>query len=265
LRAVFTESTVAGFSTKTVRSTTLTLGVGTRGAGNHIQRGGASAAQILVRQIEKALIVGVGVDGGHGAAGDAKSVLQDFGDGSEAVGCAGGIGDHVMLRGIVCVGIHAQNESGVRSISGRRNNDFLDRTAEMFFGLWALGEQTSGFDDDIRANRGPVDFTGVLGLEDFEGPAFHRDAIIGMRNFVRKIAKDGVIFQQMRQCGGIGDVVDRDEVDVFVVQRGAHDVASDAAEAVDAYIDGHSSSEWVCGVSADGPARIVATLRNLKC
>jgi hypothetical protein len=43
----------------------------------------------------------------------------------------------------------------------------------------------------------------------------------------------------MRKRGGVREVVDRDEVDVLVGERGAHDVAPDAAEPVDANFDGH--------------------------
>ena len=88
-------STVMGFSLMKVRSTTETLGVGTRmakpsslpaslrndqleglggagGAGNHGEGGGAGAAQVLVREVEDDLVVGVAVDGGHDAADDAE-------------------------------------------------------------------------------------------------------------------------------------------------------------------------------------------------
>ena len=58
-----------------------------------------------------------------------------------------------------------------------------------------------------------------------------------------QVAEDGVVFEQMREGLGIGDVVDGYELDILVIQRRAHDVAADAAEAVDAYLNGHSSSE----------------------
>ena len=45
------------------------------GARNHVERSGASAAKILVRQIEELLIVGVRVDRGHGASNDAERVV----------------------------------------------------------------------------------------------------------------------------------------------------------------------------------------------
>ena len=59
----------------------------------------------------------------------------------------------------------------------------------------------------------------------------------------REVAEDRVVLQQVRERCGVGDVVDGDDVDVVVRQRGAHDVAADAPESVDADLDGHSSSE----------------------
>ena len=40
-------------------------------AGNHVQRGSAGAAQVLVREVEDDLVVGVAVNGGHDAGDDA--------------------------------------------------------------------------------------------------------------------------------------------------------------------------------------------------
>ena len=42
-------------------------------AGNHVEGGGAGAAQVLVREVENDLVVGVAVDGGHDAADEAAS------------------------------------------------------------------------------------------------------------------------------------------------------------------------------------------------
>ena len=55
-----------------------------------------------------------------------------------------------------------------------------------------------------------------------------------------EVAEHRVVLQQVRERRGVGDVVDRDEVDVLVAERGAHDVAADPSEPVDAYPDGHS-------------------------
>ena len=45
---------------------------GAGGAGNHVEGGGAGAAQVLVREVEDDLVVGVAVNGGHDAADDAE-------------------------------------------------------------------------------------------------------------------------------------------------------------------------------------------------
>ena len=45
---------------------------GAGGAGNHVEGGSAGAAQVLVREVEDDLVVGVAVDGGHDAADDAE-------------------------------------------------------------------------------------------------------------------------------------------------------------------------------------------------
>ena len=46
----------------------------------------------------------------------------------------------------------------------------------------------------------------------------------------------------MRQGLRIGEIVDRDEIKIVVGERGAKNIAADAAEAVDAYFDCHIAS-----------------------
>ena len=82
-----------------------------------------------MRQVEEFLIIGVGVDGGHGAAVDAEGFLENFGDGREAVGGAGSVGNDVVGRRIVGLVVDAENERGVGTIGGR-GDAFLRR------GLW---------------------------------------------------------------------------------------------------------------------------------
>ncbi len=115
----------------------------------------------------------------------------------------------------------------------------------MLLGVDTLGEKPGGLDNDICANGSPIDLGGILSLENFEAPPFDGDGVVGMRDAVRQIAEDGIVLQKVRESLGVRDVVDGDELNVLVVQRGAHDVAPDAAEAVDANLDGHSSSDEV--------------------
>ena len=68
---------------------------------DHRQRGGARAPHVLVRLVEDALVVGVGVDRRHEARLDADEVVQDLGDGREAVGRARGVRDDLVVAVIL--------------------------------------------------------------------------------------------------------------------------------------------------------------------
>src|SRR5207248_5169992 len=213
---------------------------GTGGTGNQVQGSGARATQILVRQIKQPLIVGVGMDGGHCAAIDAESVLKNFGDGREAIRGAGGVGNDVMLRGVVALVVDPKNEGGVGAVRGRRDNDLFHGGAEMLLRVRAFGKEAGGLHDDFRADGSPIEFGGILDAEHREATTVYRDAVVGMSHFVRQIAEHRIVFQQVRECFSVGDVVDGNELNILVVDGGAQDVATDAAEAVNANFDGHT-------------------------
>src|SRR5262249_42108464 len=65
------------------------------------------------------------------------------------------------------------------------------------------------------------------------------DLVVPGRHLVRQVAEDRVVLQEVGQGPRVGDVVDRHEVEVLVVERGAQDVASDAPETIDADTDCH--------------------------
>ena len=71
------------------------------GRRDHVQRGGARAAEIAlaVRDVEDGLVVRVRVDRRHQAVLDAEVVEQDLGDRREAVRRARAVRDDVVLAG----------------------------------------------------------------------------------------------------------------------------------------------------------------------
>src|SRR5256884_6127428 len=89
------------------------------GARNHVESSRASAAQIFMRQIEQALIVGIGMDRGHGAASDAESVLDDLRYGRKTIGGAGGIANYVVLCRIVALILYTKDKGGDGAVGGR--------------------------------------------------------------------------------------------------------------------------------------------------
>ena len=109
----------------------------------------------------------------------------------------------------------------------------------MGLGLFGVGEEAGGLDDDLGADGGPVELGGVALGEDFDLLAVDGDEVGSVGDLVLEIAEDGVVLEQVRQGGGGGEVVDGDEFDVGVANCGAEDVASDAAEAVNAYLYSH--------------------------
>ena len=133
---------------------------------NHRERGGARAAQILVRQIEQLLVVRVGVNRRHLRRADAEFFVDDFGDRREAVGRAGGVRDDVVLRGVVRVFVDAEHDGDVFVLGGRGDDDLFDRAAQVLACVFGFGEMARGFDDDFRADRFPVNRRRVFLGED---------------------------------------------------------------------------------------------------
>ena len=70
---------------------------GAGGGGDDAHGGGAGPAQVTVGQVKDALVVGVGVNGGHQATHDAELVVDNLGGRRQAVGGAGGVGDDMVL------------------------------------------------------------------------------------------------------------------------------------------------------------------------
>src|SRR5207237_3800584 len=120
-----------------------------------------------MRQIEQALIVGIGMDRGHGGASDAESVLDDLRYWREKIGGSVGIGNDVVLCRIVALIVHTKDKGGVGSVGGRGDDDLLHRSAEMLSGIGPFGEQAGGFHNDFRSNRHPIEFGGMLYAENF--------------------------------------------------------------------------------------------------
>ena len=128
------------------------------------------------------------------------------------------------------------------SVAGAEMMTFFTVPANVFARVGALGKKAGGFDNDLCAHRSPIEFGGILHAENFEGFAVYGNRIVRVRDLVRKIAENRIVFQQVRQRLGIRDVVDGHNLDGRVAERGAKNIAADAAKPVDTDFDGHASS-----------------------
>ena len=109
----------------------------------------------------------------------------------------------------------------------------------MLGGIVALGELAGRLEHDVDAEILPRQLRRILLREHLELIAADLDGVAGGADRHGEVAEHRVVFQQVRERRRVGDVVDRDDVDVVVRQRRAHDVAADSSEPVDADLDGH--------------------------
>src|SRR5262249_58227784 len=103
----------------------------------------------------------------------------------------------------------------------------------------AVGEQPGRLEHHLDAEILPRQLCGILDREDLEFVAVDRNRVLLRFHRRVQIAEHRIVFEQMRECLRAGEIVDRDEVDLPVAERSAHDVAPDATESVDSYPDRH--------------------------
>jgi hypothetical protein len=144
-----------------------------------------------------------------------------------------------VLRCVVLVVVDAEDDGEVL-VAGRGGDDhLLDGAAEVGLCFFGVCEEAGGFDDDLCAYAGPVELCRVALGEDLDLLAVDGDEVFAVGDLVFEVAEDGIVLEEMRERGRCGEVVYGDEFDVRVAESGAEDVASDAAEAVDAYLYCH--------------------------
>ncbi len=133
------------------------------------------------------------------------------------------------------------------SLGRRGDDDLLGAGVQVALGLGGVGEDAGGLDDDVDAQVAPRQRgRAFLDLERLDLGAADDDGVVAFEADVLGVAaQDRVELQQVRQAGVVGEVVDRDDLDVGALalgllrREGPVEVASDAAEAVNANPDGH--------------------------
>ncbi len=123
------------------------------------------------------------MDGGHETFGEAEAFLEEHMDERrEAVRGAGGVGDDVVLGGVVLVFVHAHDDGDVFVLGGSGDDDFLEARRQVIMALsfFGFGEEAGGFDDVVDAHRRPREFGWGLGGDDFDlVPVDDEDIIVG--------------------------------------------------------------------------------------
>src|SRR5690606_30863894 len=98
------------------------------------------------------------------------------------------------------------------------------------------------FDDDIGAHLVPLQVGRVALLGQADAVAVDHQGVAVDRHVALEAAAHGVVAQHVGQVVRLEQVVDGDDLDVTeILDRRTQDVAADAAEPVDAYLDCHGA------------------------
>ena len=134
---------------------------GAGGGGDDVAGGSAAAAPVLQRGTVNGLLSGGdGVHGGHQTLGDAPVVVQNLGDGSQAVGGAGSVGHEVHVGGVL-VQVDAADEHGGVVLGGGGHDDLLGAGVQVALSLLLGQEQAGGLHDVLSTQLGPGQVGGV--------------------------------------------------------------------------------------------------------
>src|SRR5690606_2859872 len=119
---------------------------------------------------------------------------------------------------------------------GGGDDDLPGAAAEVRSGLVAVGESAGRLQHDVDADLAPRQAGGVALGEHLHQGATDIETTVCDAHVQRELAVDRVILEEVGQGGGVGRVVDRDEVDVVVTGclGGPDHITADPAETIDA-------------------------------
>ena len=225
-------------------------GLGGAGRGrDHRQGGGAAAVQILVHRIQRRLVAGVGVDGGHIAALDAEQVVQDLGHGGQGIGGARAVGDDDVVgsQGLM---VDLVDDGLVGTVAGGRDQHPLGAGGQVGRGLFLGREDAGAFEGDVDVQFLVRKLGRVTLGGDPDLAHAHIDPAVAVFDRAGEAAVDGVILQQMGVGLDRAQIVDRHHLDVAtaMLDDRAQDEAADTAETIDGDADGHGAVSGRSGV-----------------
>lgn len=179
---------------------------GTGAAGDDVLSSATATAPVLGRGTIDGLLGGsVGVDGGHETLNDAELVVDNLGEGSQAVGGARGVGDD---SGLAVVGLLVDTHHVHGGIGrGGRDDDALGTTLQVGASLLGGGEDTGGLDDVLGAGVLPGDGRGVALSVELDGLAVDDQIAAGDLNGALEDAVGRVVLEHvllLRAGGGGG-------------------------------------------------------------
>ncbi len=211
------------------------------GGGDDVVVDGTGTAQILLlgEAVNDGLGGGGSVNRGHEAFDNAEVVIDNLGDGSQAVGGAGSVGDKLHISSILLKVDAADEHRGVVLRGAGHDND-LGAGVNVGLGLRLVEVNAGALENILNTELAPRNQGSIaVGLvrENLDNFAVHgnRAVLIVADNFAIEAAVHGVILDTVCnvRCGMAGSV-DRDDFDIVRLDRSTERERTDAAETIDA-------------------------------
>jgi len=204
----------------------------------------ARAPVAAAAPVDRFLLGGGGVDGGHERALNAERIVDDLGERGEAVGGAGGVGNdlHVGAQQLV---VDAHDErGGLLVLGGRGQDDLLRAAGKVRGGLFGGAVNAGGLDDVLSAVVRPLDLGGVGLAEDVDLVTVQDQVFAVVLDRAVELAEHGVVLDEIDHVVEVRFAqVDAADIKLFgVLGHDAKHDTTDAAEAVDAHFDSHNDN-----------------------
>jgi len=210
---------------------------GAGGGGDHGQGTGPTSPPVLVGTVQDALAHGIGMDGGHEPVLETEIIVDGRGDGGQAVGGAGGVGDDAVF-GFEILVIDAHDDGDVFVFPRGADDDLGGAAGQVLFAGIPVHELAGGLYHEVTAIIRPPPFAaGMPGDAHFavvdDEAVFRGDRRAGESPMYR------IVFEQMGQLGVVGPGVDHRELDFRVGCHEPGQIPADSAKSVDADGDRH--------------------------
>mmetsp|Transcript_3719 Transcript_3719/g.4151 ORF Transcript_3719/g.4151 Transcript_3719/m.4151 type:complete len:392 (+) Transcript_3719:109-1284(+) len=207
------------------------------GGGNNVEGSGTGTAKIAVGGIEKPLVTGVGVGGGHGSLDDSELVVKNLGERGQAVGGARSVG--VDVGGGIEVGVvHTDNVGwDIRALGRGSDHNLLGTSQDVLASTRAVDEDTGTLDDDVNVHLAPRKLGGIASRHNLDDLAIDREGlVINHLDIGVECSEHRVVLEQVSGLLAALVVNDNDlEVAVLTSVPAPEEVTSDTAETVNSH------------------------------
>ena len=184
------------------------------------------------------------MNGGHQAFHDAELVIQDLGNGSQAVGGAGSVGDEGHVAGVL-IQVDAADEHGGVILGGSAHDDVLGTGVDVALAE-LLGQVLAGaLANMLRTHGSPGNVLDLHRGEDGVLLAVDDQTAVISLDSAGELAVNRVILEHVSHVLGVHEgVVQSDDLNIVMSQGSAESETANAAKAIDTNFREHGKTPF---------------------